>query len=724
MTASGRLRPFVLLIAVVSFLEFLNFLVGPFGMAKEKTLPDFLFLLLLLFHGLWALRILRGSTLGGAHGAARRRRLLLRALYRTPEVLFVVTAVLFLLSFIFASNANMDYVQRFAAKMGTIRLAPDSTIQRWNSVSRYVPLFLLQLTAIAFFRIRYRLNAARATTDRRLRGDRGLFAAVWGLPLTLLSALLYAFAFPSFLSTNGWGALAFIALVPLLVVFYEAPYSWSVFYGVAFGVIETMITNYWLGTFSLVSLQFVTVVTAGEFILFMMFMLVLFKRLPGIGFLIVPMAWAAFDWLKSTGFLGYPWGMIGVTQYELTPFIQIASITGVWGVSFLVTLANSVIAHTVATLAARGVTLQAKSPIAFAAPDAPAEPPARHASDRRLNLLRVAALPVLYLLLFALDVGLGSAAMGAQARRPADRVVKVALVQQNTDPRKNDYGSTFDVLKRLTNQAMAEKPDLVAWSETAFVPNIRKWSTYDPAKYPYAKLVDDLLAYQKSLNVWLLTGNDDYSEAPGPDGTVVRSDYNASVLFSPDGKRVETYHKIHLVPFTEYFPYKRQLPFVYAMLMNFDVYLWEPGTRHVVFRTPELSFSTPICFEDAFPNDVREFVLEGAQVIMNISNDYWSLTPTEGQQHFMNSLFRAIENRRPLLRATASGVTGYVDASGRLVARVPYYEPAWMVAKVPIGPEQETLYTRYGDWFPELCGMLFVILLFVAYSPRVGRGRL
>ncbi|HUX20481.1 MAG TPA: apolipoprotein N-acyltransferase, partial [Spirochaetia bacterium] len=597
-----RFKTPLTLILVVSSVEFLNFLIGPFGMAKGKTIPDFLFLLLLVFHVVWAYRLIRGS-----------RKETMISLFRTPEVLFVATLVLFLLSYIFASNANMSYVQRFAAMKGNIRLAPDSAIQRLNSISRYVPLFGLQVWAIVLFRVRKPWLAARAIGSAHP-------AATWGLLLALLSALLYTFAFPSFLSIAGWGPLAFIALVPLFVVFYKAPYGRSVFYGVAFGVVETMLTNFWLGTFSLVSLQFITIVMLIEFTLFMLLMLLLFKRLPWLGYLIFPIAWVAFDWLKSLGFLGYPWGMIGVTQYEFTRLIQIASITGVWGVSFVVTGANSVIAH-----ALQGLWRSDADRV----PAAEGSRPAR----RRLFLPVWSYAGLLIVLLV-----FGSVAMLVQSQRTVDHRVKIALVQQNTDPRKNDYADTFRILERLTNDALFYNPDLVVWSETAFVPNIRKWSALDPKVYPLSKLVDEFLAYQKSTGHWLLTGNDDYFESTDAAGKTVRQDFNASVLFSPSGQRVETYHKIHLVPFTEYFPYKKQLPFLYNMLLNFDVYLWEPGTRHVVFKTPKLTFSTPICFEDAFPDDVRQFVVAGAQVIMNISNDYWSLTPVEGKQHYINSL--------------------------------------------------------------------------------------
>ena len=94
----------------------------------------------------------------------------------------------------------------------------------------------------------------------------------------------------------------------------------------------------------------------------------------------------------------------------------------------------------------------------------------------------------------------------------------------------------------------------------------------------------EFLAWQKTIGAWLITGNDDYElvgSTPGRSG-----DYNGAVLFSPSGERIDTYHKIHLVPFTEYFPYKKQLPAIYGLLQSFDAYLWEPGSGRVVFRIP------------------------------------------------------------------------------------------------------------------------------------------
>lgn len=657
-------RTISLVIFAVAFLEFLNFLIGPFGMTKLKTAGDYILLVLLIFYAIWGFRV--RSKDEGAY---------LKALFLTPEVLLLVTLVLFLLDYLFASTADLSYAQRFALTHGNLALAPNAAIQELNSVSRYVPLMLLDATVIVYSRTSLKrwIQSALGSTDP---------IRVWATFLTLLAALLYTLSFPSFVNLQGYGMLAYISLVPILLVLYRASYGRGIFYGVAFGVLQTMLTNFWLGTFSLISLQFVTVVYLIEYAIFMTIMLWVVRRMRGYGWIIFAVAWVGFDYVRSLGFLGFPWGMLGTTQYQFLPLIQIASVTGVWGVTFIVTLVNAVIAH---FLEGRLSGSESKPPLVR-------------------ELLPMMGTAVLFI---ALVVG-GAVAIRILDARPVTSTVRVALIQQDTDPHKADYAKTFEVLKNLTNEAMKSHPYLVVWSETAFVPNIRRWSAMNPNEYPLAKLVDEFLAYQKSLHTWLVTGNDDYTLTTDQYGNVVRKDYNAAVLFSPQGERMQTYHKIHLVPFTEYFPWKKQLPGMYNLLKSFDVYLWEPGTRRVVFQTPKLKFSTPICFEDSFPNDVRLFVKKGDQAIINISNDYWSLSKVEGAQHYVNGMFDAVENRVPLLRATASGLTAYVTPVGRLVEAAPYYKPAYLIADVKLHQHHESIYTRFGNWFPLLMLLIFV----------------
>ena len=685
------LRPIPLLLLPLSLAGFLIFLFGPFGMESDGASPmDFLFLGLSAAHFVWWLFFIR-----------RTPRSLYRLIFRVPEIFFALTLMLFLFSYIYASNANMDYVQRFAASSENLRLAPDSRVERLNSLLRYLPFLAYHLCTIVYYRI------SKRNFFIRYSGTASPFS-IWGIFFALASAFCYTVSLPSFLRLDGIPVLGWVCMVPLLMVMMNSSRFWAAFYGVTFGVIQTMLCNYWLGTFSLISLQFITVYYLIIYTLFMTVLVHLLEQTRWWKVIIFPAAWVAFDFLRTVGFMGYPWAMLGVSQYNFLPFIQLASVTGVWGVSFFVYAANAVIAYVLVNR--------------------------KRWTGRPVRL----SLSVLLLAVAAVTLG-GRIYLSLHPDGPAGGTVPsatVALIQQNTDPRKNDYEEGLEVLKKLTDQALPYNPDLVAWSETAFVPNIRRWSKLEPAENYYARLVHDFLAYQRKMETWLITGNDDYFITIDEEGAEIREDFNAAVFFSPEGTRMETYHKIHLVPFTEYFPFKKQLPWMYELLLNFDVNLWTPGNEPVVFEHPKFSFSTPICFEDSFPRDVRRFVRAGAEVIINLSNDFWSLTNVEAKQHFVNAKFRAVENRRHFLRATASGVTAHVTPAGRVVSSLPYYEEGYLITEIPAGGGQgsaesrgqggpmslgqgdeagrrrSAVYTVLGDWFPYACMALLGIVLF------------
>jgi apolipoprotein N-acyltransferase len=655
----------------IACLETLLSFLGPWAL-KRVVLTDIPYFLLLFVH------VLAGARLLLPAGTLFRRPLREARLRFRAELLLVAALALAAFAYIYALNANMDYVQRFMASGGAVRLALDTRRERLLALLRFGPL--LALNMVVYFRYR----PAPRTGSRRLETllDR------WCLAWVLLSVLLGLAAFPSFIHLQGLGPAAFVALVPLLLVISRTSARRALFYALSFAVLQGMLLNFWLGTFSLITLQLVTLFFLFAYGLFFAFALWLYRRLHRLRCLVFPLAWTFFEYVRSIGFLGYPWGLWGTSQYAFTALIQVSALTGVWGVSFLVLLINAVLAEAAAA-AVRGL---------------------------RPRLLPPAA----GLAMLAVCMVGGLVSLAAAERLPLDRSARVALIQQNSDPRKHDYRRTFTTLKQLTGAALQGNPDLVVWSETAFVPNIRRWSNYDPDRFPLAALVHEFLDYQRGLDVWLVTGNDDYSLVDDPAGGRQRLDYNAAILFSPAGERKTTYHKIRLVPFTEYFPWKRQLPGFYRLLLSFDVYLWEPGSERVIFEHPGFRFATPICFEDSFPDDVRRFVLAGAEAIVNLSNDYWSLTEVEAQQHFANALFRTVENRRPLLRATASGVTAYVDARGRLQASLPIYREGWLTVDVAFRRQPgSTLYTRRGDWFPRLTGALVALLAICACIPAI-----
>ncbi|NBC29176.1 MAG: apolipoprotein N-acyltransferase [Spirochaetes bacterium] len=660
--------------------------------ADSFSLGDLFYLTVIAVHLVWG-----GALLAFPERLAERKRILP---LRAPEFLFGYSFLLFWILYAFASNANMDYVQRFMESGGELTLALDTATERLQVVVRFLPFLLITLLHYAVSRLQRPQHAdaallptpsaffggtAGSTQDTKWRRS----LRRWALPLALLSSAFSGFALPSFLAEGGVWILGWVAMVPLFLVFAVTGFWGGVLYGLVYGLFRTVLTNYWLATFSLVSLQFAVLVFLFFYGVFLPVLMLLYHRLPRLWLLILPLSWSAFELFRSTGFLGYPWALTAHSQYSVVPLLQLASVTGVWGVSFLVILVNAILAY---------------------------------ALIRRLDrqgtpwlLLGGTAAGIFALgYLGAVAMSFGDARDAVPSEDGGRETAQVALVQQNSDPRKHDYSRTFESLRNLTNEAVEANPDLVVWPETAFVPNIRRWGAEDAGSSRYVRLVRRFLDYQESTGTWLLTGNDDYELVRDDEGNEVdRLNYNAAVLFDAEGSRVETYRKIKLVPFTEYFPYQETLPWVYQLLLEFDTHFWEPGTERTIFEHPKFTFSTPICFEDVFPGQVRKFVRAGAEVIANISNDYWSLTPVQAQQHFVAGIFRSIENRRPVVRATTSGITAHVDRFGRIRKTAPTYSEEYVIADVTIPPDRFTLYTRWGDWFP-LFSAGVVLLLFVA----------
>jgi apolipoprotein N-acyltransferase len=203
-------------------------------------------------------------------------------------------------------------------------------------------------------------------------------------------------------------------------------------------------------------------------------------------------------------------------------------------------------------------------------------------------------------------------------------------------------------------------------------------------------------------------------------GEKKRRNYNSSVLINSEGVIDTFYHKIHLVPFSEYFPLdKEKFNGLYELFQKYGISNWGLGEERVIFQHEKMRIATPICFEDVFSNHVRRFVQKDVDVILNMSNDYWSLSPVEGRQHGLLALFRAVENQRPVLRSTSSGYTVYIDAAGRIHPGSPEpYTEGYTIANVPLPEKRLTMYTRWGDWFPGACGL--AVLLFVLFQGTRG----
>ncbi|MDR2795268.1 MAG: apolipoprotein N-acyltransferase [Spirochaetaceae bacterium] len=493
--------------------------------------------------------------------------------------------------------------------------------------------------------------------------------------LALLAAALFALAHPNPIFMNGLPALAWVMYLPVLVLIRRSSPPACLFWGALYGFAAFLLFNYWMGAYQFIAGVVVYTIYLCYFALLFLAMRIALVLFPRYGFILQWLIFAGFEYLRTLGFLGYPYGITGYTQWQMIPLIQVAGITGVWGVSALIIFPQTLLAR----------YFYRFSPV--------------KASGLRVRGFVVSFF--LYLIVLALCLVYGFAT-------PHDfsdaKTARIALIQHNTDPWKDDkaaYQNNFRILKRLSEEALAQspRPELVVWSETAFVPMIY-WHSHYRTDSDYYAQVKELLDFLARQDIPFVVGNDDGRREMTDSGAVGRVDYNAAILFER-GEMVDVYRKIHLVPFTEHFPYKKQLPFVYKMLEDTDTHFWKKGTRRVVFDVNDLRFSTPICFEDTFGNLSREFVQNGAELIVNLSNDAWSHSLSAQMQHLSMAVFRSVENRRSMTRSTASGQTCAVAPDGKILAMADAFTETALTVSVPIITDQ-TFYTRHGDFLPRL----------------------
>ena len=510
------------------------------------------------------------------------------------------------------------------------------------------------------------------------------------LLLLISSSVLFALAFPSVVSKWGIAPIAFVAIIPVFIVVHTSSWKTIIPYGAFYGYITYGIFNYWLSTFHPLAIIIVPSIYAAYFLLLFPVLKLADKLFPKNGYLVQALCWIAYEYFRTKGFLGYSYGIIGYSLFTVLPFIQIASVVGVWGVSFLVILPSAYLGNAFKN-GIKGFHDFFQT----------------HRMDAYL-----------YGGLIILNLVFGFIVMTDFSNVP---VWRVALIQHNSDTWKGGiraYERNFHTLRDLSLEAVKENPDIVIWSETAFVPGVDWHSRYRTDNARFA-LVKDLKNFLATQSVPYLLGNDDGQLADPnlppvlPDGSYNRVDYNAVLLYE-DGQLKTTYRKLHLVPFTENFPYKDVLPGVYKFLISKDFHFWEKGTEYTVFETGGVKFSTPICFEDVFDYLSRSFVSHGAEVIVNLTNDSWSGSLPSQMQHMGMAVFRAIENRRSVVRSANSGMTCIIDPDGRILSLLEPFTADYLVGDVPIYTERSTIYTLLGDWFAFVS--IFLAAAFILYG--------
>jgi apolipoprotein N-acyltransferase len=485
--------------------------------------------------------------------------------------------------------------------------------------------------------------------------------------------------------------------VPVFVVVHRAGWIRIFFYGAFYGFASYALFNIWLTTWHPLAIFVVPTIYAAHLLVLFPVLKLADSVAPRHAYVFQLVAWLGYEYIKTLGFLGYPYGIIGYSQVLFLPLIQIADTAGVWGVSALVVFPSVYLGNALRS--------GRKAVVGF------------------LRSNRGAL--VAYGVVFAGALVYGSL---SQVDTSAARQWRVALVQQNVDPwRGGDaaYQSSLEVLTRVSREAIAEDPEIVIWSETSFVPSIDWHTRYRTSdrRYSYVRELRDFL---KDQPVAYVIGNNDGQKRRLPTGEEVRVDYNATLLYR-NGEIVDIYRKLRLVPFSEHFPYRGLLNWMWVLLQEADIHYYEAGNRPVVYEDKGVRFSTPICFEDTFGYLGRLFVREGADVLVNMSNDSWAGSVACAMQHMTMGVFRAVENRRSLVRSTNGGMTVIVDPNGRILQMMEPFVAGYLIGDVPVWKERTSLYTRWGDWLAKGClwatlGLSAVgLLIIVSRSARSRR---
>ncbi len=394
----------------------------------------------------------------------------------------------------------------------------------------------------------------------------------------------------------------------------------------------------------------------------------------------VAAAWAGLETIRGWFLSGFPWNPLGASLHEVLPLAQLAALTGVAGLSFLLVWTGLAFACALLAIV--------------------------RAPRRRTVWLGEAGLPLVVLL--------GVTLWGAHEMTrpyPTRGELRAALVQPSIPQRliwdAAESTNRFRKLIELSQLALATEPDLLVWPEAA-VPNLLR---YDPGNFA---AITNLLAGHRA---WMILGADDAEprrEEPGE-----ADYYNSSFLLSPDGRVRGSYRKQHLVPFGEFIPFARWAPFLKRLIPIGEGFQAGEGPGHFDLAEPPASAAILICFEDVFAAVTRRSAAQGPDFLLNLTNNGWFGESAAQWQHAACAVFRAIENRLPLVRCTNNGLTCWIDAVGR--KREVFqdegrdiYGPGFQSVRLPLPdrtqPRSRTLYQAMGDWFGWGCAGALVLM--------------
>jgi apolipoprotein N-acyltransferase len=486
--------------------------------------------------------------------------------------------------------------------------------------------------------------------------------------LASFSGILLFLSFPDF----NLSYLAFVAFVPLFFALRKQPLIKSFFIAYLSGMIFWWGAIYWLVHVTFLGTVVLIAYLCCYFGVFGVLTAVfLNKKSPMRILWILPGAWSVLEYTRAHLFTGFGWASLGYSQYLNLPFIQVADLAGVYGVSFVIVLVNA------------GVFILLQKEIS-------------------LNLRLKQALVAVVVLLAVLFYGFIRLNKVNSLSQKLD--LNLGVVQSNIDQELKWSEDNRDFIMARFMETTArlsgtDNPDLIIWPEAALPVVLEEQPRY-------FKLVQD---FNRGLRSQLLLG-------------AVRTEnqkyYNSALLLSAKSDILAVYNKLHLVPFGEYIPFRGVFPFLESIAPIGDI---SPGKDYTLFpvAAKKASFSVKcavlICFEDLFPELARSFVKQGAGLLVNITNDAWYKKTSAPRQHLQASVFRALENRVFLARSANTGISGFIAPSGKILSLVEKGGENTFIGGFSSCQFQDcalrnTFYTRYGDVFVTLAGVILFVL--------------
>lgn len=408
-------------------------------------------------------------------------------------------------------------------------------------------------------------------------------------------------------------------------------------------------------------------------------------RLPLL--LTAPFLWVTVEYLRAhAGFLGVPWALLGHSQYRNLPFIQIADMAGVYGLSFIIVVVNVTVYEALCLVKCD------RQQEGFAALRA---------------RCRVSSVVAGMLLLFTLSYG------NFVLHTPTlSQPLSVSVVQGNIPqhekwqlPLRDQH---LEHHMRLTRQALAESTsDLIVWPES---------STQGFLPQDFYLLNFFALTVQE-LKVPLLIGGTQHLKTATSESLRKRR-LNSAFLISPTDGMSQSYNKVHLLPFGEYLPYPERFFWPTRVREMGSMANFVPGEDRTVFALGRKRFGVLLCWESLFPELARQLVKDGAQFIINMSNEAWFGDTAAPQQFFMMNVFRAVENRVAVVRCANSGISGFIDPHGRILGQVEEegkntFVAGYLTATIPL-TSASSFYVQHGDLWAYVNIAMTLVLLVLA----------